>query len=211
MRASTNRVSFPEMPRNPPRVQVQAFPMPSTVWSSAFAILIALTALVFAGLPIVVHAETPSFDTPSGSPVPRWAMLRRSEVYARKGPSKDSRIVWTYRKASMPVQIISETRDWRLVCDVDGGVAWVSKTMLQNQKTVMVPNNGKKLELRASPDTGSKIKAYIRPRSLAQMDKCRKDWCKVTAGGISGWVPQASLWGTQTQAVCRRPDMFATR
>jgi SH3-like domain-containing protein len=138
-------------------------------------------------------------------------MLRRNEVYARKGPSKDSRIVWTYRKASMPVQIISETRDWRLVCDVDGGIAWVSKTMLQNQKTVMAPNNGKKLALHGSPDAQSKIKAYIRPRSLAQLDKCKKSWCKITAGGVTGWVPQASLWGTQSQAVCRRPDMFATR
>lgn len=185
--------------------------MPLTVWSSAFATLIALTALVFMGWSAPVHAETKGFDTPSGSPVPRWAMLRRSEVYARKGPSKDSRIVWTYRKATMPVQIISETRDWRLVCDVDGGVAWVSKTMLQGQKTVMAPNNGRKLELRASPDADSKVKAYVRPRSIAQMDKCKKGWCKITAGGVSGWAPQDMLWGTQTQPVCRRPDMFAAK
>lgn len=185
--------------------------MPLTRWSSAFATLIALTALAFAAWTLPVHAETPVFDTPSGSPVPRWAMLRRSEVYARKGPSKDSRIVWTYRKASMPVQIISETRDWRLVCDVDGGVAWVSKTMLQGQKSVMVPNGGKNLALHASPDAGSKVKAFVRPRSLAQLDKCKKGWCKVGVGTVSGWAPQASLWGTQTQAVCHRPDLFAGR
>lgn len=185
--------------------------MPLTVWSSAFATLIALTALALAAWTLPAHAGEQTFDTPSGSPVPRWAMLRRNEVYARKGPSKDSRIVWTYRKAAMPVQIISETRDWRLVCDVDGGVAWVSKTMLQGQKNVMVPDNGKKLELRASPDAQSKIKAYIRPRSLAQLDKCKKDWCRIKAGGVSGWVPEASLWGTQDKAMCRRPDMFAAR
>lgn len=185
--------------------------MPLTVWSSAFATLIALTALVFIAWSAPAHAETKSFDTPSGSPVPRWAMLRRNEVYARKGPSKDSRIVWTYRKASMPVQIISETRDWRLVCDVDGGVAWVSKTMLQSQKTVLVPNGAKNLELHASPDAGSKVKAHVRPRSLAQLDKCKKGWCKISVGTVSGWAPEGSLWGTQDKAVCRRPDLFAGR
>ena len=90
-------------------------------------------------------APAPDFDTPSKSPVPRWAMLRKDEVYARNGPSKDNPKVWTYRVADLPVQIISET----------------------------------------------------------------KDWCKVSVGGVEGWAPASALWGTQTTAVCTRPDPFA--
>ncbi len=159
------------------------------------------------GAAAAAHAgSAPDFDTPSKAPVPRWAMLRKDEVYARNGPSKDNPKIWTYRVADLPVQIISETKDWRLICDPAHGVAWVSKTMLQAQKTVMSTG---RLELRASPDAQSPVKAYLRPNALASLNKCAKDWCKVAVGGVEGWAPASSLWGTQTTAVCTRPDPFA--
>ena len=155
----------------------------------------------------LAHAgEAPDFDTPSKQPVPRWAMLRKNEVYARNGPSKDNPKIWTYRVASLPVQIISETKDWRLICDPQHGTAWVSKTMLQAQKTVMSTT---RLELRDGPRASAPVRAYLRPNSLASLNKCDKDWCKVSVGGINGWAPQSAFWGTQTAAVCARPDPFA--
>jgi SH3-like domain-containing protein len=172
-----------------------------------FAAIVALGTGLATG---PVHAEGETFDTPSGLQVPRWAMLRRNEVYARNGPSKDNRVIWTYRQAQLPVQIISETRDWRLICDPDGGVAWVSRTMLQAQKTVLSPA-GQKLQMHYSPDEKADIKAVLKPRSLASLDKCKKDWCRISTAGQTGWVPQASLWGTQTVAACKRPDPFAAR
>ncbi len=179
--------------------------------SSAFARFIALTALAFILSPVSAAqaGEDLNFDTPSKSPVPRWAMLRRAEVYARNGPSKDNTIVWTYKVQSLPVQIISETRDWRLVCDPNGGVAWVSKTMLQAQKTVLSGISNRKLELRTGPNADSAVRAYLRPKSLAQLGKCKKGWCKISAEGQTGWAPADDLWGTQTKAVCQRPNLFA--
>lgn len=200
--------SFPVMFKPKPKVQSLAFSMAVPARSSAFACLIALTALAFVA-PVHAGTETLSFDTPSKSPVPRWAMLRRNEVYARNGPSKDNRIVWTYHAVSMPVQIISETRDWRLICDPDGGVAWVSKTMLQAQKTVIAGRGRQKLEIHARADANSAVRAFLKPRAMAQLAKCEKGWCKISAGGQTGWVQQADLWGTQTAPVCQRPNLFA--
>jgi SH3-like domain-containing protein len=171
---------------------------------------VVLAALGGGVLTLPAQADDQTYDTPSGLQVPRWAMLRRNEVYARNGPSKDNRVVWTYHKASLPVQIISETRDWRLICDPDGGVAWVSKTMIQAQKTVMSPA-GQKLQMHQSPDEKADIKAILKPKALASLDKCKKGWCRISAAGQTGWVPQPSLWGTQATAVCKRPDPFAAR
>ena len=163
-----------------------------------------MLAVVAAG---AAHAgAAPDFDTPSKAPVPRWAMLRKDEVYARNGPSKDNPKIWTYRVADLPVQIISETKDWRLICDPAHGVAWVSKTMLQAQKTVMSTG---RLELRAGPSDQSPVKAYLRPNALASLNKCAKDWCKISVGGVEGWAPASALWGTQATAACTRPDPFA--
>ncbi len=168
------------------------------------AFTVILASLMLAG---VAHAgPAPDFDTPSKAPVPRWAMLRKNEVYARNGPSKDNPKIWTYRVADLPVQIISETKDWRLICDPMHGVAWVSKTMLQAQKTVMSTG---RLELHGGPSAASPVKAYLRPNSLASLGKCAKDWCKISVGGVEGWAPASALWGTQTVAVCTRPDPFA--
>lgn len=176
----------------------------SRVWPPFQVFTVAMASLMIAG---AAHAgPAPDFDTPSKAPVPRWAMLRKSEVYARNGPSKDNPKIWTYRVADLPVQIISETRDWRLICDPAHGVAWVSKTMLQAQKTVM---STERLELRAGPKADAPVKAYLRPDALASLNKCAKDWCKVSVGGIDGWAPASSLWGTQPTAACIRPAPFA--
>lgn len=183
--------------------------MAPAVRSRFFACLAALTALTALVVAQPSRAETPEFDTPSKLPVPRWAMLRKNEVYARSGPSKDNGVVWTYKVAGLPVQIISETRDWRLICDPSGASAWVSKTMLQSQKTVINGNNGQRLEMRLSPGDTAPVSAYLKPRAMAQVGKCKKDWCKVSAGGSSGWVPMRALWGMQTAPVCQRPNLFA--
>ncbi len=159
--------------------------------------------------PAAVHADTREFDTPSKQALPRWAMLSKSEVYARTGPSKDNAISWIYHAQSLPVQIISETKDWRLVCDPDGGVAWISKSMLRNPKTVLSPGT-EKIDMRSGPDGGASIRAVLKARSLASLDRCtKKGWCKVSAGGQDGWVPQNALWGTQDKAVCQRPNPLA--
>ena len=172
----------------------------------AFTVTLASLIVVLGAARIAHAGPAPDFDTPSKAPVPRWAMLRKDEVYARNGPSKDNPKVWTYRVADLPVQIISETKDWRLICDPAHGVAWVSKTMLQAQKTVMSTG---RLELRAGPNDQASVKAYLRPNALASLNKCARDWCKVSVGGVEGWAPASALWGTQTTAACIRPDPFA--
>lgn len=173
--------------------------------------LLGWLALIIAGLmvvsPLSAQAESDEvvYDTPTGQPVPRWASLAKAEVYARSGPSKDNKILWSYRQKGLPVQIISETREWRMVCDPDGGIAWVHKSMLRSQRYV-IGTGTQKIDLLTGPKTEANVKARLRPRSLAVLDKCKNDFCKIVVGRETGWAPQTRLWGTQEAAVCRRPD-----
>ncbi|WP_235075799.1 SH3 domain-containing protein [Asticcacaulis sp. AC460] len=164
--------------------------------------LIALAVPAQAGEPV-------EYDTPSKAAVPRWAMLGKNEVNARNGPSLDNRKVWTYRKAGIPVQIISETRDWRLICDPAGGVAWVKKSMLRSPRNVITPPQ--KLELRTDPKPDADVKAIVRPRVVASVEKCKDAWCRISVAGQTGWAPKNVLWGMQTTAVCARPNPLAER
>lgn len=155
------------------------------------------------------HADAQqTYDTPSGLPVPRWAALRAKEVNARNGPSTDNAVLWTYTHPGLPVQIISETRDWRLICDPTGGVAWVSRTLLTNRKQVLTLG-GDKVQMRADPNDAAVVKAVIQPNAMVALDACNKGWCRVSVEGVTGWLPQKQLWGTEDAQACQRPDPLA--
>lgn len=175
-----------------------------------FILLVALWgALTLVGSVNAVAAdpEVATFDTPTKQPVPRWASMRSNEAYARSGPSKENKILWTYRQKNLPVQIISETREWRMICDPDGGMAWVHKSMLKSQRSV-ISLGAQKIDLLSGPKADAKIKARLNPRSLATLDKCKKGYCKIVVGRETGWADQTTLWGAQAGAVCRRPQTF---
>jgi len=133
--------------------------------------------------------------------------MRSDEVYARSGPTRENKILWTYRKKNLPVQIISETREWRMICDPDGGIAWVHRSMLKSQRSVLA-TGGQKIDLLSSPKASAGVRARLNPRALASLDKCKNGYCKISVGNVDGWAPQERLWGAQDGAVCKRPDPF---
>lgn len=175
--------------------------------------LMGLTLTLSMGTAHEVKAQTPpqaAVQTPSGQPLPRWAMLRKQPVNARIGPSTDHPLLYTYTQSNLPVQIISETGKWRLVCDPDGNVAWIWSSLLTNARTVLSPA-GSRIELRSRPSADAAVTAIMRPRALASVEKCSKGWCKVSVGGQKGWAPEDAFWGRQKTPVCQRPDPLGVR
>ena len=73
--------------------------------------------------------------TPSGQPVPRWLSLKSDEVRARYGPGLDYRILWEYRVSGLPVQVVAETTEWRKICDPEGNVAWVHRSVVSSRRS----------------------------------------------------------------------------
>ena len=100
------------------------------------------------------------------------------------------------------MQVVAETADWRRICDPDGGVVWVHRSMVDGRRMVMAPAAGS-VPLLADPKAGARPNAILVPRGLASLERCEKGWCKIAAGGASGWAPQSALWGTAAPAQCR--------
>lgn len=174
-----------------------------------FLLLIILGLTVSPAIPVQAQTEKP-FTSPTGQPLPRWAMLRKKPVNARVGPSTEHPLLYTYTEANLPVQIISETGKWRLVCDPDGNVAWIWSSLLTNPRTVLSPA-GSRIELHHRPAKDAPVTAIMRPKSLATVEKCSKGWCKVSVGGEKGWAPEDAFWGRQKTPVCQRPDPLGVR
>jgi SH3-like domain-containing protein len=140
--------------------------------------------------------------TPSGLPVPRYVSLKFDEVNARAGPGDDYRLMWVYRVRGLPVQVVAETVEWRRVCDPLGRAAWVHRRTTDGRRMVM--NAGlTPVALHRGAKAKTSVRALLNAESLASLDHCSKGWCKVKAGGVSGWAPATALWGAAETAQCR--------
>ena len=177
-------------------------PADKRVRSAACAALACLAALCLAGCDATGLREGRDASTPSGFPVPRYVSLKFDEVNARSGPAEENRVLWTYKTAGLPVQIVAETSDWRRICDPDGGLAWVKKSQIDGIRRVIsvAPTD---TPLRRKADAAAAPTAYLRPRALAALEKCNSCWCRLKSGEARGWVPASTLWGVAPEPQCR--------
>ncbi|KQW86378.1 hypothetical protein ASC65_00245 [Brevundimonas sp. Root1279] len=139
--------------------------------------------------------------TPSGQPVPRWLSLKSSEVRARFGPGLDHRILWEYHASGLPVQVIAETREWRKICDPEGAVAWVHRSVVSSRRSVFNTTN-QEVPIHVGRSDTSPVRARLSPHALVAMDECVDGWCEVRVRRMRGWVRQSAVFGTQERPLC---------
>ncbi|MGV3578635.1 SH3 domain-containing protein [Brevundimonas sp.] len=157
-----------------------------------------LTLGVMAGASATMPDGRP---TPTGLEVPRWLTLKSSEVRARSGPGLDYRILWEYRAAGLPVQVIAETREWRKICDPEGSVAWVHRSVVSARRGAFNASL-EEVPVRSGRSEEAGLRARFSPRSVIALDDCKDGWCEVRARKLRGWVAEASVFGTGDQALC---------
>ncbi len=158
-----------------------------------------LAGVVLAALlvlsPGMSRAQEPEGDVGpvTGFPLPRYVSIQASEAYARRGPSRSHRIDWVYERRNMPVRIIAEYGHWRRIVDRDGAGGWMHYSLLSGNRTVIVETD--MLEFRQRPDTEAPVVAQAELGVIAFLDECTGTWCRISAGGHRGWVPEDALWG----------------
>lgn len=139
--------------------------------------------------------------TPSGQPVPRWLSLKSSEVRARSGPGLDYRILWEYRASGLPVQVVAETTEWRKICDPEGAVAWVHRSVVSSRRSVLNASDVE-VAIRSSRSETAPVRARLSAHALVPMDACADGWCEVRVRRMRGWVRQSAVFGAQERALC---------
>lgn len=169
--------------------------------SPAKATIALLAAVLLAGA-APARARDPDRPTPSGLPVPRWVSLKFEEVRARSGPGDDYAVVWVYHARGLPVQVVEETREWRKICDPDGGSAWVNRRLTDGRRTLYRAAPGD-LPFRDQPKDQAGLVARLTSRAVADFDRAEGDWVRLRAGGRTGWARAAELWGAAESAQCR--------
>lgn len=126
-------------------------------------------------------------------PLPRYVSIRAETVNARRGPGLDYRIDWVFQRAGLPVKIVEEYDHWRRIVDSDDAGGWVYHALLTSRRTALV--TAPEVALRAGPATTAAATAIARQGVVAQLVRCRVEWCEIEAKGSSGWVRKDAIWG----------------
>lgn len=169
--------------------------------------LIATACVLLCASGLAAATTTPDGrPTPTGFEVPRWITLSAKRAHARRGPSLDQPILWTYVARGLPVQVIAETREWRKICDPEGSVAWIHRSVTSGRRKVFNQADAP-VAVHARRDGSSAVQARLGAHSLIAAETCEAGWCRVRDGRLKGWVPEEQVFGTASQAQCdwRRP------
>lgn len=138
-------------------------------------------------------------DTPSGYPVPRWISVRGAPASMRAGPGLDYPVLWQFDRSGAPLQVVTETEEWRKVCGPDGSIAWIHRSLTSGRFRALATEA---TAMRSSPDAEAAIRAQVADGALLGVEACEGGWCEVSAGDLNGWVQQSVLFGTAEQPIC---------
>jgi SH3-like domain-containing protein len=147
-----------------------------------------LLAAVVLAAPLVLAAENDS-----GQKLPRFVTLRSDQVNLRVGPGENYPIEWVLTRKDMPVEIVRQFENWRMIRDWQGTEGWVHERMVTGKRAVVV--KGGIRALHREPDPASQVVARAEPGVVARLLECRGSWCRIEAADNSGWVQRGDLWG----------------
>lgn len=187
-------------PVTPPPAKVEPPKSPAAPVIAGAAGIAAGAAVANSGKPAPPPpAPRPEIDptkgTVTGMKLPRWVALRSADVNMRTGPGMRYPVEWQYHRRNLPVKLEREFEVWRLVEDQDGVKGWVHQANLTSSRGFVL--KGPEQVLRSRPSDSASPVALIKPGVLGRITSCgaTASWCQVRAGGYSGWLKRADLWG----------------
>tara|TARA_Y100001954_G_C15499922_1_gene449335 strand:+ start:245 stop:685 length:441 start_codon:yes stop_codon:yes gene_type:complete len=121
-----------------------------------------------------------------------YLMLKNSKVNVRMGPGLDYPVKFIYKKKYLPVKVIDRKDNFRKVIDHKKNSGWIHWSQLKKVNSLIVLSDR---ILFKKPTINSKPLANVKSGKLFLLEKCKKNWCKVSSQNISGWISTDNVWG----------------
>ena len=122
-----------------------------------------------------------------------YLTLRGDTVNLRQGPSLEHNIKLIYKKKFLPVLVIDKSYNFRKIIDHENNSGWIHISQLSKKKAAL--NSTDNSIIFKKPSQYSKPLAYLEKGRLCLIKKCKKTWCKIETGEISGWIEKDNLKG----------------
>jgi SH3-like domain-containing protein len=121
-----------------------------------------------------------------------FVSLKKNKVNVRYGPSFESDIKYVYKKINLPLKQIDKKENFRRIIDLKNNSGWIHISQLKKSNSVIVTQD--KI-LFKKPNSFAKPIAQIKEGRLLLLEKCEKDWCKITSKNYEGWIKTNNIWG----------------
>ncbi|MGE0226597.1 MAG: SH3 domain-containing protein [Acetobacteraceae bacterium] len=133
----------------------------------------------------------------TGLPLPRFASLRADTVNVRRGPGTRYPIEWVFKRRHLPVIIVREFENWRLIRTMDRVEGWVHTALLTGRRSFIV--GSKRVYLYRRPQPESRRVAALDPGVIGRFVHCAQNdsWCQAEAAGHRGYMLRSSVWGSE--------------
>ena len=161
-------------------------------FASHYSLPYVIICSLFLAFPARTHAEE---SASSGLKLPRFVSIVFDEANMRVGPGTQFPVKWQYRRAGMPLEVISEYDQWREIRDRDGVHGWMHVRLLSGTRYGLVTTNEPGIPMRRDPEADGYILAFLRHDVIVKLNQCLGDWCGVSTTGLEGWVQRSHLWG----------------
>ena len=123
-----------------------------------------------------------------------WGSLKYKKTYLRTGPSKENKVLWTYKKKGLPLRIMRKRSDWYYVEMADKEKGWVNSSQVSTKRTIIVIAEGL-IPLRENPSTNSRIIAKVEKNAIGDLLKCERIICEIDFYDVIGFMKKEFLWG----------------
>jgi len=182
------------------------------LWA-ALPVALAWSCAASAGNPAAPRGPAPAIPqgaSESGLPLPRYVSLKADRVNLRTGPGTEYPTAWVYRRAGLPLEVVSEFEGWRKVRDSEGATGWVVQSLVSGRRTALVtPWNVKgekarpQVSIRNSDSESARAVAIVEAGTIVSVQSCDGRWCHVAVDRYRGYLPQKDLWGVYENEVVK--------
>ena len=121
-----------------------------------------------------------------------FVMLKNNKVNVRYGPSFDYPIKYVYLKKYLPVKVIDKKENFKRIIDHKHNSGWIHISQLKKSSSIVLE---KKQLVFTKPTKFSQPIAAAEKGKLILLEKCRRNWCKISDEAISGWIFLDKYWG----------------
>ena len=89
-----------------------------------------------------------------------WLSLKYDKTYLRSGPSRQNKVLWTYKKKGLPIKVIRKKGDWYEVEMPERITGWISSTQISFKRRVLVISD-ELIDIRRKEQRPSKVSAKV--------------------------------------------------
>ena len=123
-----------------------------------------------------------------------WLSLKYDKTYLRSGPSRQNKVLWTYKKKGLPIKVIRKKGDWYEVEMPERITGWISSTQISSKRRVLVISD-ELIDIRGKEQKTSKVIAKVGKNVVGELIGCQKTICKIDYYKIEGFIEKEFLWG----------------